>query len=195
MGRTGKIWMRSAWLVAAVAIILTGCDNDNPTGPKEPDIDMSVPLDAAPQLTQGLVCDSLRAPAGNRLVLGLYAEGDQIYRWSGTAWVFVEPSATLYVSRFLRWPVGTHYVGPTWEAYGGSKVTGAVAKRCSANANAIPWLLLTATPSTNYGLFKGVTWIQRVATTGGNAPTSAGDSVGAVVRVPYTAEYLYYRAK
>ncbi|HWA15338.1 MAG TPA: DUF3455 domain-containing protein, partial [Gemmatimonadales bacterium] len=119
----------------------------------------------------------------------------QVYRWDGTAWVFVEPAATLYLSRFLKWPVGSHYAGPFWEAYGGSKVGGTVAKRCTANANAIPWLLLSAKPATNYGIFKGVTYIQRVATTGGNAPAAPGDSVGAIARVPYTAEYLFYRHK
>jgi hypothetical protein len=187
--------MRSAWLVAAVTVGLSACDNDGPTAPPKGDIDMAAPVEAAPMATLGVVCDSLRAPSGQRLVLGLYAEGDQVYRWSGSAWVFVEPAAQLYLSRFLKWPVGTHYAGPTWEAYGGSTVKGSVMRRCQANANAIPWLLLSATPATNYGLFQRVTYIQRVATTGGNAPAAPGDSVGAIARVPYTAEYLFYRAK
>src|SRR5262249_49113230 len=37
------------------------------------------------------------------------------------------------------------------------------------------------------------TYIQRVNTVGGKAPTAPGD-VGEVVRVPYTAEYFFYRA-
>jgi hypothetical protein len=39
-----------------------------------------------------------------------------------------------------------------------------------------------------------VTFIQRVNTVGGKAPSHSGDSVGEVVRVPYTAEYFFYRA-
>lgn len=195
MGDVRKFWMRSGFLIAAVAVILTGCDNDSPTGPKDPDIDMVVTGDEAPRLTQGLVCDSLRVPAGNRLVAALYAEGDQVYRWSGSAWVFVEPSARLYVSRFLKWPMGTHYAGPTWEAYGGSKVLGSVVRRCTPSASAIPWLLLSANPVTDHGLFKEVTFIQRVGTVGGNAPAAVGDSVGAIARVPYSTEYLFYRGR
>jgi hypothetical protein len=195
MGKVRKFWVRSGLLVAAVAVILTGCD-DGPTEPqKEPDIDMVVTGDEAPRLTQGLVCDSLRAPAGNRLVAALYAEGDQVYRWSGSGWTFVEPSARLYVSRFLKWPVGTHYAGPVWEAYGGSKVQGTVVRRCTPNSSAIPWLLLSATSTTSHGLFKGVTFIQRVGTVGGNAPSAVGDSVGAIARVPYATEYLFYRGR
>lgn len=191
--RTG--WMRSAWLVAVVTVVLAACDNDGPTAPPKGDIDMAAPTEVAPLATRGLVCDSLRVPDGNRLVLGLYAEGDQVYRWSGTAWVFVEPAARLYLSRFLKWPVGTHYAGPTWEAYGGSKVKGSVMRKCQPDANSIPWLLLSGTPATNTGIFAGVTFIQRVGTSGGNAPATPGDSIGAIARVPYTTEYLFYRAK
>ena len=36
--------------------------------------------------------------------------------------------------------------------------------------------------------------IQRVNTVGGKAPTAPGDYVGELVRVPYTAEYFFYRA-
>ena len=39
-----------------------------------------------------------------------------------------------------------------------------------------------------------MTYIQRVNTVGGNAPTDPGDFVGEVVEVPYTAEYYFYRA-
>ena len=36
--------------------------------------------------------------------------------------------------------------------------------------------------------------IRRVNTAGGKAPAYAGDFPGEVVRVPYTADYYFYRA-
>jgi hypothetical protein len=37
------------------------------------------------------------------------------------------------------------------------------------------------------------TFIQRVNTVGGKAPADPGDFEGEVVRVPYAAEYYFYR--
>ena len=39
-----------------------------------------------------------------------------------------------------------------------------------------------------------MTFIQRVNTVGGNAPTEPGDFPDQVARVPYTTEYFFYRA-
>jgi len=38
-----------------------------------------------------------------------------------------------------------------------------------------------------------VTQIQRVNTVGGNAPANPGSVTGEEARVPYTAEYFFYR--
>jgi hypothetical protein len=151
--------------------------------------------DAAELRRPAQQCDSLRVPAGHRLVATLFARGDQVYRWSGTAWVFVEPVAKLYVNRHSRWVAGTHYVGPTWESRRGSKVVGAVAKRCPADLASIPWLLLQATSSGGAGIFRDVTYIQRINTAGGNAPAQPGASVGELRNVAYTADYRFYRAR
>jgi hypothetical protein len=45
------------------------------------------------------------------------------------------------------------------------------------------------------GFFHRVTYIQRVNTVGGIAPSTAGRDVGEEARVPYTSEYLFYRSK
>jgi hypothetical protein len=71
-------------------------------------------------------------------------------------------------------------------------VVGPVAERCTASATAIPWLSLTAS-GTGPGIFERVTFIQRVNTVGGLAPSTPGSTTGAEVRVPYTAEYFFYR--
>ena len=138
-------------------------------------------------------CTDLAAPAGSKLVFHVYATGVQIYRWNGTAWAFVAPDATLSADAGGRSKVGIHYAGPTWESNSGSKVVGTADKRCTPNAAAIPWLTLNVVSATGPGIFDRVTFIQRLETTGGLAPSSPGTAVGDVARVPYTAEYFFYR--
>jgi hypothetical protein len=69
-----------------------------------------------------------------------------------------------------------------------------VIDRCTPQPDAIPWLLLAAVTSEGPGIFHRVTSIQRVNTVGGIAPADPGNFSGEVVRVPYTAEYFFYRA-
>ena len=141
------------------------------------------------------LCDQLEAPAGNKVAARVYAVGVQLYRWNGTSWSFVEPVATLYADPSYHQKVGTHYLGPTWESNGGGKV---VAKRlagCSPDPTAIPWLLLQTVSSEGPGVFGSTTYIQRVNTKGGLAPTAPGASIGVVAEVPYTTEYYFYRAR
>ena len=140
-------------------------------------------------------CDSLNVPAGTRVSAHLYALGVQIYRWNGTAWAFVGPDATLYADQGFNGQVGTHYAGPTWEAEDGSKVKAAKFSECLPNRGAIPWLRLDAVTSSPQGRFGGITHILRVNTIGGTAPATAGAFVGDEARVPYTAEYYFYRAE
>jgi hypothetical protein len=147
-----------------------------------------------PSATPG-ECDSLQPSAANKLAAHFYATGVQIYRWSGAAWTFVAPDAVLFADAGGKSKVGTHYAGPTWESVGGSKVVGAVAQRCTPDSTAIAWLSLSATSTTGLGIFRRITFIRRVHTVGGVAPSALGTSVGEEVRVPYTAEYFFYRAE
>jgi hypothetical protein len=121
----------------------------------------------------------------------VYATGVQIYRWNGTTWSLVGPDAVLYADPGHHAVVGTHYAGPTWETTSGSKVVGSVLDRCTADVNAVPWLLLEAVSTEGPGAFQKVTYIQRVNTTGGLAPVTSG-AIGEEVRVPYTTEYFFY---
>jgi hypothetical protein len=139
-------------------------------------------------------CQNLQVPAGHKVAFRVYAEGVQIYRWDGTSWTFVAPDAKLFADARGRSAVGTHYAGPTWESASGSKVVGAVLQRCTPNGNAIDWLLLKATSNEGPGIFRRVTFIQRVNTVGGKAPTTPGTQVGELASVPYTADYYFYRA-
>lgn len=141
------------------------------------------------------LCDSLQVPAGNALAFRMYARGVQIYRWNGSTWQFVAPSATLFADPGYHAQVGIHYAGPTWQSNSGSFVKAARAADCSPDPNAIPWLLLQATSTNGPGIFSAVTYVHRVNTTGGKAPAYAGSSVGESVEIPYTAIYYFYRAE
>jgi hypothetical protein len=138
-------------------------------------------------------CEDLQVPEGNDLAFLAYAEGVQIYKWNGSGWIFLGPEADLFADDEGNGQIGIHYAGPTWESVSGSRVVGAVEKRCTPDANAIPWLRLRGTFSEGPGIFDGVTFILRLETTGGNAPAEPG-VVDEVRRVPYTAVYAFYRA-
>jgi hypothetical protein len=139
------------------------------------------------------LCDGVQVPAGNKVSFHVYARGVQIYRWDGTAWVLVAPSATLFANADYTAQVGIHYAGPTWESNSGSLVRATRITGCTPDPTAIAWLRLQSVTTSGPGVFGSVTWIQRVNTQGGLAPASPGDSIGASVEVPYTAEYYFYR--
>ena len=185
-------WLRRSLALAAMTLA-TACADDSPLGPES----LAPAAHATGRDADLGRCDSLAAPAGSRLVFHVYAEGVQIYRWTGASWGFVGPSATLSSDAGGRSTVGTHYAGltgPVWESNSGGTVVGAVLKRCPGDAGAIPWLLLGATPDGGPGIFSRVAFIQRVNTAGGVAPAAAGTAVGEEAHVPYTTEYLSWRA-
>jgi hypothetical protein len=136
-------------------------------------------------------CPALVAPEGSTLVLHAFGIGVQIYHWNGTSWGAATPSATLYADAGGNGEVASHFAGPTWQSNSGSTVVGTVANRCTVDPASIQWLSLTAVPSGN-GIFAKVTFIQRLNTVGGNAPSTAGTVIGQEARVPYTADYLFY---
>lgn len=150
----------------------------------------------APELPAS--CSSIQVEAGNKVSYHVYAIGVQVYKWNGASWTFKEPVANLYANgNYKGRGVGIHYAGPTWESNSGSKVIAARVPNtgCTPDATAIPWLLLKTVSTDGPGIFSKVTYIQRVNTTGGLAPATAGATVGEEKSVPYTAEYYFYRAE
>jgi FtsP/CotA-like multicopper oxidase with cupredoxin domain len=187
-------------LVATAATISLGCAGARPSSTyRHSAVQRQLPPSPASSRDHRNVtpgeCENLQPPAGSKLAAHVYASGVQIYRWSGTAWTFVGPEAVLSADAGGKSKVGTHYAGPTWESVSGSKVAGTVAQRCTPDSTAIPWLSLNAVSNDGPGIFRRVTFIQRMHTVGGNAPSSPGDSAGAEVRVPYSAEYFFYRTE
>ena len=163
--------------IAAAVVALAGCSADAITAP-EPAVNLGT-------------CTNLAAPAGTKQLARVFAKGVQVYRYDGQAWIQITPSAVLTADSAGHQTVGMHYSGPTWEGIDGGKVVGTPAGSCTPNANAIPWLMLNAV-SDGEGVFKAATFIQRVNTTGGKAPATAG-MTGEVRSIPYTAEYFFYR--
>lgn len=137
--------------------------------------------------------DVIAVPAGQRLAFTLHAEGVQIYDCKAAAWVFRAPEADLFVGRHV---VGSHYAGPTWEAFDGSTVVGSKLAAATVDSTAIPWLLLQAASNTGRGLMSSVTYVQRLSTVGGIAPSTVCDASneGATEEVDYTATYAFYQA-
>jgi Protein of unknown function (DUF3455) len=104
------------------------------------------------------------------------------------------PEANLFDANNTK--IASHYGGPTWEAPDGSKVVGEVKARV-ASPNTIPWLLLSAKSTAGTGLFGKTTFIQRLSTTGGLAPSTGCDAstVGSEAKMAYTALYVFFEGK
>lgn len=134
---------------------------------------------------------ALQVPDGNKVEFHAYAVGVQIYTWSGSAWVFKAPEAVLFDADGNV--VGLHYAGPTWETESGSKVVGVKLAGATVITTAIPWLLLAAKTADGPGVLARTSYVQRVNTTAGLAPSAPGSNVGDEARVPYTAEYYFFR--
>jgi hypothetical protein len=118
--------------------------------------------------------------------------GDDLYEQH--EWTFVAPEAALRDAQGRV--VGRHGAGPHWTFDDGTRATGRVLARAEASEEgAIPWLLLESSAS-GPGLAH-LRSIQRIHTTGGLAPGQpcrAGEA-GTRLRVPYTADYLFYSAR
>ncbi len=165
-------------------------------------------------------------PAANTLFLEGHAEGTQNYiclpSGSGFAWTFFSPQATLFTTfKFaggeVKQQIITHFLSPnpeenetpraTWQS---SQDTSAVWAKVRDNGSsldgnfvatgAIPWLVLVATGTrrgpNGSGILADTTFVQRLNTAGGVAPStgcSSAANVGATNLVPYTADYFFYR--
>jgi hypothetical protein len=150
----------------------------------------------APDVPQQIVVEG-----NNKVHFHGFGIGVQIYTWNGSSWGTAIPDATLFdgdggvVATHFGVFDGTHFVGPAWQSNSGSEVVGKLPPAAViVNSNAIPWLRLEALNSEGPGIFAGTTFIQRVNTTGGKAPSDPGTFVGQVARIPYSADYFFYRS-
>ena len=141
-------------------------------------------------------------PIGNQAAFTLSASGDLTYECRAVAdqpgtfaWTFAGPNAKLWDAG--KKEAGRYYAGPTWEAADGSKVTGTQLAVAPGTAGAIALQLVQATTVTGDGVMAGVTYVQRLKTVGGVAPTTpacAAGNVGTKTTVPYAADYVFFKA-
>jgi hypothetical protein len=156
----------------------------------------ALPLSVAAQQ----VPPQLQPPANEQLLVQVHAKGDQVYTCredvSQYAWALKAPEAQLFYKDGK--PFGKHFAGPSWEASDGSRVTGKVAAIVpSPDANSIPWLLVNVVSHEGNGVLYRVTTIQRTNTKRGKppSPTCNAAHAGQELRVPYSADYLFYAPK
>jgi Protein of unknown function (DUF3455) len=144
------------------------------------------------------VPDGLDVEEGNGVDFALNGIGVQIYACQATAtgpnWVFQAPKADLFDDEGEL--MVTHFGGPTWRALDGSSVVAAKVAGVTTDPSAIQELLLKAVSHDGNGKMQKVTFVQRLHTTGGLAPKDGcdADHLGAIADVPYTAEYVFYKA-
>jgi hypothetical protein len=162
---------------------------------------------------------NIQVPEGNRAYLVGHAVGTQNYIClpspTGLAWTLFGPQATLFDDHGRQ--ITTHFLSanpdengmlrPTWQHSRDTSAVWGQAIQSSADprfvaSDAIPWLLLRAVgeeegPDGRDRLV-GTTWLQRVNTEGGIAPSTGcheESNVGSRVFVPYTAEYFFYKPR
>ena len=198
--RTSHTFGYSLAMVAAAGFVI-GCADNAPVGPNGRSASLTklnaVEAQAAsdgrfPDLAG---CTQLQVPEGSNISFHVFGVGFQVYRWDGTQWKFSNPEANLFADAGQNALVGTHFsapgANPNWLTTSGSRVIGTVVDKCTPNANAIPWVKLSADNS-GTGVFNQTTFIQRLNTVGGLAPTTPGTVVGQEFKSPYTADYYFY---
>lgn len=139
--------------------------------------------------------------------IALHAEGAQIYECQAEGarqphWQPREPAAILMDGDRS---VGRHYAALHWESVDagtliwehndGSLVKARiVAGLAGRGPDDLPWLKFDVTAQTGNGLFYGVTHVQRINAQGGLI-SGVCDQVGAYRSVPYSADYVFWRAE
>ncbi|MDO9402481.1 MAG: DUF3455 domain-containing protein [Polaromonas sp.] len=159
-------------------------------------------MPAAPAFSQASLPDTIKVPTGNKVAWETVGKGDITYECrdkagmpGATEWVFVGPNAVLLDRAGKQ--VGKYYGPPaTWEAMDGSKLTATQLAVAPSGATSLPYQLVKANPAMGSGAMTGVTYIQRVALTGGVAPAAVCSTAtkGQKQTVPYQADYIFWKA-
>lgn len=191
--------MRFAPAAAFVGALTTLCGaRAEPTKSAGPTGAQSAPHPAAHGATK--TPEAIAVPEGQHQAFELEARGVQIYRCNAAgdaapAWTLEAPDAELRTKQGK--PAGSHGAGPNWTSSDGSKVNASKLRAAEVDPKAVPWLLLQATTHEGNGRMANVSFIQRLNTQGGLAPSTGCDAahLGATTRVPYSATYAFYEPK
>jgi hypothetical protein len=181
--------MNKTLAFVSLSLLVQGCSQTAANPAAEPPPAPTVP-------------DAIRVPdANDKVLLRAAASGVQIYTCSESAgttsygWTLTAPDAMLFDDHMKM--IGHHFAGPSWELTDGSKIEGmAVQKAASPDSTAIPWLLVKVVSHSGNGELSAASYVQRINTTGGQAPASGCDSskAGTETRVDYTADYYFWGA-
>ncbi|WP_024974580.1 DUF3455 domain-containing protein [Ralstonia pickettii] len=157
---------------------------------------LALAMTVAQTVTAQTAPAALQPSESHHTVATLSATGVQIYvcKRDGDkplAWAFKAPLADHYDGSGKL--IVKHGAGPSWEASDGSKITGKVLQQApnTAEAGAIPLLLLHATNAGGAGLLSSVRYVQRLQTHGGIAPAQPCTEEGQEGRSPYLAQYVF----
>jgi hypothetical protein len=114
----------------------------------------------------------------------------QIYQCTNSAWTLLQPAAIISDKGK---PIALHSKGPVWvSTIDGSSVGAApVPNAAVIHDDAVPELLLKATENHGVGQFGSITYVQRLATTGG-LPPKGSCTPGTEQSVKYSATYSFY---
>ena len=187
----------AAAVLAAATLLLSACAGTAPTMKPM----MATPMQTAQSAAamNASLPEAVRVPAGQKFMMTSRGVGELTYECRAKKdmaaqfeWAFVGPVATLMNAD--RKVIGKYYAGPTWEAMDGSKVSGKQVAVAPAAPGSIPLQLVKADPAVGLGAMNGVSFIQRVNTQGGVAPTAVCDasSVSKRMTVAYEADYVFY---
>ena len=186
--------VRARFGLAVCATLISACASVGP-GPSATAGPNKAAEVTAPSL--GLF-SGIKVPSDREPVLRLSARGAQIFRCEkqagGFAWVFRQPDAELLDADGRV--AGRHGANFSFEHVDGSRLVATIAAYDDApKSTDLRWLLMT-TRSFGKGAFDGVTHVQRVNTQGGMPPERCDSSqVSQVLRVDFSAEFVFYRAK
>jgi hypothetical protein len=164
---------------------------------------LAVPAVAAIAPPSGLAFN-MRPSADEVPAFRLQASGVQIYECRALltnpdrfAWQAVAPDVTL-ADPGTGGDVAVLRSVDLWNSLTDRSSVSAVLRATqSAGTRNLPWTYMRAIPTAADGMFAGVTSIQRVNTNGGAAPATgcAADTAGSESRVPFSAEYYFYKPR
>ena len=180
---------------------------------------LAAPYAAHAQIPAPSVPDNIKVPSGNAAFLVGHAIGTQNYECQPVSslgrpgWVLFTPQATLFDGQnqqltthfFSPNPSETFTIRPAWQHSEDTSTVWGRGRASSADPTfvepgAIPWLLIeragTRPGPTGGTALTVTTFIQRVNTEGGAAPTEGCErppDIGSRAFVPYEADYYFYR--
>ncbi|MBS2030683.1 MAG: DUF3455 domain-containing protein [Deltaproteobacteria bacterium] len=158
--------------------------------------------------------DALDAGPNVHPAIQVFGQGTQNYTCvlvdAGTpvpAWSAAVPEANLYECDADGGAlVGTHFGGPTWQwdfdgsTFVGDKPHGTSVASPDDPPTDVAWLLLPRKGGSDAGVMSTIVYAQRVSTVGGQVGNQdagcdfAAADAGLVVKVPYSATYIFYES-